>query len=384
MGDIQWNFLLGILFIFLFFKGQGGCEEPPPDFKGMKILGGRDIATKGTPVSNEENIIYFGWQLDKNDNSFSVNVNLFLRDQNTHISWLGSKTISVTSGQFGKDYLYWDGKIIGSRDRKIPVPPGDYSVRLRYFDVEHKYVWHPITVRANTWDDDNDDFSNAVEDENAGIGGPATTISYEGNTYYYNKNTNTQPPMIPMTISSTSPWYRNRGTHDYSLARGTVSSGSLTNGLRIANNGTGYQYYRGGDLEDTDNWGILEIINLVERVARAWRRLYPDYPIITSMDMSKQNGGDWRPDHTQHQNGLDVDMRYIRKDGSSGGVNFDVNPGDYSRDRTQALFDLFQNESGVYRILVDSRVNLTGSKIQIISGHHHHFHLQLKDPDGNN
>jgi len=222
-----------------------------------------------------------------------------------------------------------------------------------------------------------------VEDENAGIGGPVTTINFEGNTYYYNKNTNTQPPMIPTTISSSSLWYQNRGTHDYSLARGIVSSGSLTNGLRIANSGTGYWYWRGGDPEDTDNWGTLELINLVERVAREWRRLYPDYPIITSMDMSRKNGGTFLP-HTQHENGLELDMRYIRNDGSSGEVDFNVNRGDYSQQRSQALIDLFQNESRVYKILVDSRANLTGSKIQIVSGHHHHFHVWLYDPDGNN
>lgn len=72
---------------------------------------------------------------------------------------------------------------------------------------------------------------------------------------------------------------------DYSLAMKTPSSGILTNGLRIANSSTRYWYCYGGDPYDTDNWGTLELINLVERLAREWRRRYSDYPLITSIDI---------------------------------------------------------------------------------------------------
>jgi len=82
-------------------------------------------------------------------------------------------------------------------------------------------------------------------------------------------------------------------------------------------------------------------------------------------------------------------MRYIRIDGTddpSGPVDFDnpITASYYSQSRTQALIDLFQNETSVYMILVDSRASLTGSKLQIASGHNHHLHVWIYDPDGSN
>jgi hypothetical protein len=238
----------------------------------------------------------------------------------------------------------------------------------------------PITVIANGFDTDGDDISDAVEDENNGIGGPITTISYQGNNYYYNRNSADSPPLI----STSTPWgdslYVNRGTHDYSLARGTVSNGRLSNGLRIANSGTGYQYYRGGDPADTDNWAILELINFVERVAREWNRRYPGYPIITSMDMSRQPGGPFPP-HDQHQNGLEVDVRYIRTDNSSGGVL--VTDPSYSRTRTQQLVDLFlglATGAGVTILSADNQLQ----GVQFDADHTDHMHIWIVDPDGSN
>ncbi len=191
----------------------------------------------------------------------------------------------------------------------------------------------------------------------------------------------TQPPVLPLDIPISSAWYRNRGTHDYSLARGNVSSGTLTNGLRIANSGTGFQYWWGGDTPDSDNWGTLELINLVEKVAREWRRLYPDYPLITSMDMSRQSGGYFggNPPHTSHQNGLDVDVRYIRKDGYSSGVT--TNSSNYSRTRTQELINLFFKFGNII-VIYSADTELQG--ITYEADHNDHFHVRIADPDGNN
>lgn len=140
----------------------------------------------------------------------------------------------------------------------------------------------------------------------------------------------------------------------------------------------GYQYWRGGDPEDTDNWGTLELINLVERVAREWNRKYPSYPIITSMDMSKQPGGSFPP-HGSHQNGLDVDIRYIRTDNSSSGVT----PDDplYSRSRTQQLIDLFFKFGNIVLIYSDDRQL---QRITYEANHYDHLHIRIVDPDGNN
>jgi len=106
----------------------------------MRISKIFDEASNGQPVSNERNVFRIYWILNINNNNFDVHFNLFSRDQTFHISYLGSSSIRVTSGQYGEDYLWWNGKMTAGLAREVPVPLGDYSVRLRYFYDGQKYA----------------------------------------------------------------------------------------------------------------------------------------------------------------------------------------------------------------------------------------------------
>src|SRR5256885_874419 len=99
-----------------------------------------------------------------------------------------------------------------------------------------------------------------------------------------------------------------------SIAHGTRSSGTLSGGIHLPDAGFGYYHYYGTDPLNTDDWGTLALVNTIEGAARCWtprtRRNY------RPGDMSLINGGTFSP-HVDHQNGLDVDVRYVRNDGDT-------------------------------------------------------------------
>lgn len=96
-------------------------------------------------------------------------------------------------------------------------------------------------------------------------------------------------------------------------------------------------------------------------------------------DISKSGGGSFQPDHNEHQNGLDLDVRYIRDDRSEEGVlasNTAYDPAD-----SQDLVDLFF-QYGAVSILVNLNSGITGSGVTQRSDHNDHFHVRFPDPDG--
>jgi murein endopeptidase len=168
------------------------------------------------------------------------------------------------------------------------------------------------------------------------------------------------------------------------LHRGQRSSGSLVGGWNLPNQGTGYYHDPVNDAPDTDDFGGREsTIRLIEIVGAQWT---PN-PRFGVLDISRQFGGSFQPDHTEHQNGLDIDVRYVRNDGQEGRVNVANQQNLYSRDLTIQLMNLFATNGTLYRILVSPQANITsadvpGANIVAMDGHDDHFHVSLVDPDG--
>jgi hypothetical protein len=372
----------GIIFSILSFII--GCDKDKPvadlDWHGVKIYNS-DLTLK----SGETFIVKFRWRLDyiaTCDARFTLYSNIPLSAITYKDYLVTSPNASVEKDIEGKGSVEWNGCYYNFR--KSPVPPGVYYMSIEMCNISSYSSYSSIRVIPNDYDSDGDNISDAVENENT----PATTqITYGSDTYYYGNDINFyNPPIIPKL--PLSDWEMNVGTHDYTLASDIPKlpypppaneKGTLINGLRIANSGTGYQYERGGDAADTDNWGALELINLIEKVARKWNTSYPSYPVITSMDMSKEGGGYFHP-HDSHQKGLDMDMRYIRSDNSSGGVTTD-NISLYSRTRTQELINLLFQLGNIVLIYSDD-TQLQG--ITYDADHNNHFHVRIADPDGNN
>ncbi len=370
---------------------------------GLRIIGVKTSPSQTLPedigIGGSENYIIYEYKADWGGQVFDLTA--YLWDQSGGITY---GTVAQLSGGIIGDanchiaYITWDGKMTNPGNRRFSVPPGNYNMRLVYSYVSWS-DWKALQVNHNSWDTDGDDISDAVEQENnkeTGIG-QTPIIDADGNTQtgWFVWNNVDYPRVISTTLLSSNILYPNRGMHDYSIAEGTVTSGSLHNGLRIAHASTGYSYNRGTDIIDTDNWGILELINLIEVVGRKWALLYPINPLLTTMDMSLGEGGDWTPDHTQHQKGLEVDLRYIRNDNSSGICDLYLEPGDpdglanpadYSSSRTQDLVDIIASMPQVYTIIVHQNTNLRpDSKVTVdanINKHTDHMHVWLNDPDG--
>jgi len=168
--------------------------------------------------------------------------------------------------------------------------------------------------------------------------------------------------------------------------------GWIENALNMVNTGTGYYHYNPEKI-DRDDWGTLHLINMIEGTGRDWYNNRPP-PRIGVGDLSwgdqntQQFGGYWS-DHICHQNGLEVDIRYVRNDGLEVGLNLGTADSIYFYvGATVALLNYLFNNSNPDKIYVSSycrgKIVFTGidTVYDATGGHDDHFHLRIQDPDG--
>jgi len=144
---------------------------------------------------------------------------------------------------------------------------------------------------------------------------------------------------------------------DPSIARGLPSDGWIDCAMNLVDTCPGYCHYLSLDNLDTDDWGVLAMINMIEGSGRDWYAAGEPPPLINVGDISKGNastqqfGGPW--DHRWHQNGLDLDVRYCRKDGGNSRLNIVDTPNNYDTSGTARLMNtLFDN--GDFMLIVVS------------------------------
>jgi murein endopeptidase len=84
--------------------------------------------------------------------------------------------------------------------------------------------------------------------------------------------------------------------------------------------------------------------------------------------------------HVSHQNGLDVDVYYPRKDRLPVAA---VRPAQVDRILSQDLVDRFR-AAGAQVIFVGPHVGLKGPRKRVVRLAHHddHLHVRIPDPDG--
>jgi murein endopeptidase len=137
-----------------------------------------------------------------------------------------------------------------------------------------------------------------------------------------------------------------------SKAKGQPNSGSLEGGINLPDEGEGYYHYIGRDPVDRDDWGTLALINMIEGGGRWWQDLGHYSPRIGIGDMSLKEGGPFTNyydptelDHESHQNGLDVDVRYVRKDNLESPLNIKDNAENYDTSRTVIMLSCLWTSS---------------------------------------
>ena len=122
-------------------------------------------------------------------------------------------------------------------------------------------------------------------------------------------------------------------------------------------------------------WGTQKLINTIDLIALDYRERYPIGPRLVVGDLSRTRGGKL-DGHDSHQNGLDVDIYYPRRDG------LETSPDRVSlvdRRRAQWLVNRAARADAQY-VFIGPHVGLRRPRrfVQLLVNHDNHLHLRIR------
>jgi murein endopeptidase len=127
-------------------------------------------------------------------------------------------------------------------------------------------------------------------------------------------------------------------------------------------------------------WGTRKLVDTTQLVLRQYRDAHPDAPRVLVGDLSRRHGGSFGArygglGHRTHQDGLDVDVYYPRKDGRERAAR---RPDQVDRKLAQDLVDRFV-AAGAIKVYVGPRVRLSGRRgvVTTLVYHDDHLHVRL-------
>jgi murein endopeptidase len=127
-------------------------------------------------------------------------------------------------------------------------------------------------------------------------------------------------------------------------------------------------------------WGSDRLVRVVLGVLADFAAAHPFAPRIGVGDLSRPQGGDFGRrfgglGHISHQNGLDVDVYYPRRDGAERPP---ARPGQIDSRLAQQLVDRFV-AAGATKVFVGPRTLLHGPPrvVQTLPRHDNHLHVRL-------
>jgi murein endopeptidase len=130
-------------------------------------------------------------------------------------------------------------------------------------------------------------------------------------------------------------------------------------------------------------WGTDRLLRTILRVARAHRDAHPGAPRLAIGDLSRPGGGDFGPrfggiGHASHQNGLDADLYYPRRDRAERAPR---RVAQVDLRLAQDLVDRFVR-AGAEFVFVGPSTGLTGPRrvVQPLVNHDDHLHVRLRNP----
>lgn len=122
------------------------------------------------------------------------------------------------------------------------------------------------------------------------------------------------------------------------------------------------------------------LIRIALDVLRSHAADHPDAPRVGIGDLSRRHGGDFGErfgglGHSSHQNGLDVDVYYPRRDGREREPR---RPAQIDRSLAQDLVDRFV-DAGARFVFVGPNTKLTGPPhiVQVLANHDNHLHVRI-------
>ena len=220
--------------------------------------------------------------------------------------------------------------------------------------------------------------------ERSPVGGPTTSTDVEPIT------TAVPPPAATTTTDSTVPPAAPppppppRIRWRDSTAVGLPYAGRLVNGVQLPAEGRHFFTWdpvrKRAPNRPWRRWGTDGLVRVTLRVIRAHRAAHPEAPRVAIGDLSRPRGGDFGPQfggigHVSHQNGLDVDVYYPRKDRRERSPK---RPAQVDRLLAQDLVDRFV-AAGAQRVFVGPNVRLKGPSrvVQILPHHDNHLHVRI-------
>ena len=169
-----------------------------------------------------------------------------------------------------------------------------------------------------------------------------------------------------------------------SRALGRPERGRLLHGRRLAAAGPDWVTWD-PVLERTPNragrrWGTQPLLRVVRQVLRDFRRAHPGVPRVLVGDLSRPQGGVFDArfgglGHLSHQNGVDVDVYYPRRDRRPRPPR---DAADVDRRLSQDLVDRFV-AAGARVAFVGPGVRLRGPRrvVRVLAHHDDHVHVRL-------
>ena len=184
----------------------------------------------------------------------------------------------------------------------------------------------------------------------------------------------------PRPRPSPPPAPRIRWRH--SVVVGSPAGGRLVRGVRLPAAGRSFYTWdpvrRRSPNRSWRRFGTDRLVRVLLRVAARYHRAHPTAARMAIGDLSRPHGGDFGPrfgyiGHASHQNGLDADVYYPRRDGTERAPR-----GAWQIDRrlSQELVDRFL-AAGAALVLVGPSTGLTGPRVSELANHDNHLHVRL-------
>lgn len=197
------------------------------------------------------------------------------------------------------------------------------------------------------------------------------------------------PAATPLPTVTTAPairpfrpvhWHRSR-------ALGAPWGGRLVRGVQLPAQGLDWFTYdwqlRRSPNRGFRRWGTDALVRTVVGVLAEYRYDDPLASRVGVADMSRTHGGSFGRryggiGHASHQNGLDVDVLYPRRDGREAHAD---HPWQVDRARAQDIVDRFV-AAGAQFVFVGRHAHLHGPPkvVQALPAHDDHLHVRILPP----
>jgi murein peptide amidase A len=168
-----------------------------------------------------------------------------------------------------------------------------------------------------------------------------------------------------------------RWSHSVSL--GKPGDGRLVGGVRFPAEGRYFFTWDPVLLRSPDRWwrryGNDRLVSTVLDVIGAYARAHPEAPRVGIGDLSRPRGGDFGHKHATHQNGLDVDVYFPRRDRRERSPH---SARQIDRRLAQDLLNRFVR-AGAVRIFIGPNTHLRGPRriVRILWNHDNHMHVRI-------